>query len=650
MLRYDVTFRRDVVTFRRGMLLERYADVVTFRRVVWCHKYVDVVTFRRDVVTFRRGMLERYADVVTFRRGMLLRYAVTFRRGMLVSDKCYYVVVWCHKYVDVVTFRRVVWCHKYVDVVTFRRAAVNLIEDKCCIHELVNSIDTGYLMMKKLDSQRYINTLSIRSEVMKHLGSKDLKIMERTHSNTSQRKLNMLLLRARLQNSPAFFILIRNENVFLNKKKSFVAKFDLHNTCYITFFWNTSILMLLLHLAINGYTQQQPTHALLSKTKRHNVLTFDLPTYMGKKFDTYQLQTPQVLHCSQGRCMGQGYPPSCRNKIYMRVPWKISGVLFQIIQNGDISVDSFFFLSGLLIAYGVLREMKKTGKLNIIMFYVHRIIRLTPPIAMCVWFYASVNRHLVSGPQAYGADKLAESCRKNGWRDITYLTNANWDNYERGGCMGQCWYTAVDTQLYLIAPLLIVPLHYFKDLGKAWLYIMTLTSLIIPGAIYNRSLSDTERLYVNETYMTPWCRSNSWIVGIWTGYIIFKTGNQLKLKKWQVVVGWTAAFATAWMVLLGMYNVKQGEATTTYIIYEASHRAAWAACLGWVAIACHNGYGGKVNGFLSHPVWQPVSRLTYGLYLISFEIQDDLVKYSRKNLFYYTPLNMIESICSVLLI
>ncbi|CAL4069825.1 unnamed protein product, partial [Meganyctiphanes norvegica] len=210
----------------------------------------------------------------------------------------------------------------------------------------------------------------------------------------------------------------------------------------------------------------------------------------------------------------------------------------------------------------------------------------------------------------------------------------------RGGCMGQCWYTAVDTQLYLIAPLLIVPLHYFKDLGKAWLYIMTLTSLIIPGAITNRSLSDHERLYVNETYSTPWCRANSWIVGIWTGYIIFKTGNQLKLKKWQVVVGWTTAFATGWMVMLGMYNVNEHEATTTYIIYEACHRAAWAACLGWVAIACHNGYGGIVNGFLSHPVWQPVSRLTYGLYLISLEVQDDLVKYSRKNLFYFTTLNM----------
>ena len=49
---------------------------------------------------------------------------------------------------------------------------------------------------------------------------------------------------------------------------------------------------------------------------------------------------------------------------------------FQAVTNAFPSVDTFFLLSGCLVTYLTLKELDKTnGRLNWIMFYVHRYLR-----------------------------------------------------------------------------------------------------------------------------------------------------------------------------------------------------------------------------------------------------------------------------------
>ena len=48
----------------------------------------------------------------------------------------------------------------------------------------------------------------------------------------------------------------------------------------------------------------------------------------------------------------------------------------QVILNGFPSVDSFFLISGVLMAYLTLKELDKTcGRVSIPLFYVHRYLR-----------------------------------------------------------------------------------------------------------------------------------------------------------------------------------------------------------------------------------------------------------------------------------
>ena len=45
------------------------------------------------------------------------------------------------------------------------------------------------------------------------------------------------------------------------------------------------------------------------------------------------------------------------------------------VMNATLSVDTFFVLSGALVSYGILKELDKTGWLNVPMLYIHRYLR-----------------------------------------------------------------------------------------------------------------------------------------------------------------------------------------------------------------------------------------------------------------------------------
>lgn len=50
-------------------------------------------------------------------------------------------------------------------------------------------------------------------------------------------------------------------------------------------------------------------------------------------------------------------------------------------------------------------------------------------------------------------------------------------------------------------------------------------------------------------------------------------------------------------------------------LYDALTRVGWAIALCYIIFACVHNSGGPVNWFLAHPLWQPVSRLCYSIYL-----------------------------------
>ena len=70
------------------------------------------------------------------------------------------------------------------------------------------------------------------------------------------------------------------------------------------------------------------------------------------------------------------------------------------IFNGYPSVDSFFTLSGFLVAYLLLKQLAKSkGNLspaNWVAYYVHRYVRLTPPYLLVILVEVSVHYNVIT--------------------------------------------------------------------------------------------------------------------------------------------------------------------------------------------------------------------------------------------------------------
>jgi peptidoglycan/LPS O-acetylase OafA/YrhL len=111
----------------------------------------------------------------------------------------------------------------------------------------------------------------------------------------------------------------------------------------------------------------------------------------------------------------------------------------EIIFNGYFSVDTFFFMSGLLVAYLCFLELDKK-RFNLPMFYILRYIRLTIPLMFVMAFNATIFEHLPSGPNSI--TDSGHACREFWWKNVLYMQTII--RPLEGICEGHTWYLATD--------------------------------------------------------------------------------------------------------------------------------------------------------------------------------------------------------------
>ena len=324
----------------------------------------------------------------------------------------------------------------------------------------------------------------------------------------------------------------------------------------------------------------------------------------------------------------------------------------QPIVNGYFSVDSFFFLSGTLVAYLTLREMeRKKGRFPVITYYIHRYLRLTMVYAFVLFFWWTLTVYLGSGPEWYllagKGSANYEACNKYWWTNILYINNFYpWKLGDE--CMGWTWYLANDMQFFILAPLVLIPLYFSFPIGLAIAAIMLCATLATNGAIAgtqkflaNTDLPDPSNVnQSDDIYVKPYCRAAPYLVGIVLGFILFK---KVRVKiHWLLDVGiygviWIMAAGCCYSVVYGLYDSFNGHELTeaqnvSYIMFS---RFTWGVGLALIVFACHNGYGWVVNDFLSMKLWIPLSRLSYTAYLVH-PIVLSVTIYTTRNTVAYT--------------
>ncbi|XP_063954820.1 nose resistant to fluoxetine protein 6-like isoform X1 [Lytechinus pictus] len=319
----------------------------------------------------------------------------------------------------------------------------------------------------------------------------------------------------------------------------------------------------------------------------------------------------------------------------------------QVVVNAYFSVDSFFFLSGLLVAYMSLGRMAKSGgKLPWFWFYFHRYWRLTPALGMTTLIWLFLKPYLGSGP-VWQSNVSDPFCSRDWWVNLLYI-----NNFYHNDCIAWVWYLANDMQFFIISPILLIMLHRRPLLGLLSLFGICVASSVTTGLLmakHNFSVlfldasnpnppTDQSQSFTEVIYDKPYCRIAPYMVGMAMGYLLHKIKkDNVKLHPSVVVVGWGVATAVGMAVVYGLYGGYNSHplSTTENAVYMALCRFAWAVSLSWVVFACHYGYGGWINDFLSWELWIPMSRLTYSAYLLH-PIVIIIYGYNLTNTYFYS--------------
>lgn len=201
--------------------------------------------------------------------------------------------------------------------------------------------------------------------------------------------------------------------------------------------------------------------------------------------------------------------------------------LKQISNFGWTGVDLFFVLSGYLISSQLFANIATHGRFSFKAFFVKRFFRIVPPYLIVVAIYFLF-------PYAREKDGLAPL-----WKFLSFTQNFNF-NLQTQSSFSHAWSLCVEEQFYLLLPLVLSGLLYFRMLKQGYWLLLTLflggffirlysyQSMIMP----NIGQDDVWFLWYQWIYYPSYCRLDGLLVGIAIAALLhYKPGFSLKIAK-----------------------------------------------------------------------------------------------------------------------
>ncbi|XP_016957830.2 nose resistant to fluoxetine protein 6 [Drosophila biarmipes] len=340
---------------------------------------------------------------------------------------------------------------------------------------------------------------------------------------------------------------------------------------------------------------------------------------------------PNVIDCLHGiRCISLIWVVTCHQysavlispniNLFSAATW-YGKPFASFILHGFISVDFFLVIGGLLVALIPLRLMDKTkGKLNVPMMYLHRIFRILPLLAIAIVVHMKLMPLISDGPLFKGG-YIGKAACVSGW----YWTLLFVNNYTDDKCLAQSWYLSLDMQLYLISPLLLIGLYRWGKKAAAGIFVLIilLTACLFATMMvndYTMMITAASPEAMRDAYYATHTHATPWLIGFLFGYFLhLNRGKKFRLSWIAVWSGWILCLAMIFTTIFALYPPSKWTDPAASTLAESSYytltRVGCALALCWVIFACIQGYGGLANSFLSSPLWQPLSRLSYSVYI-----------------------------------
>lgn len=161
-----------------------------------------------------------------------------------------------------------------------------------------------------------------------------------------------------------------------------------------------------------------------------------------------------------------------------------------IFGNGSLGVNFFFVLSGFLITYLLIEEKKFNGQIDIVRFWIRRILRIWPLFYLCI----IMGFFIFPFFKSYFGQSPNESASL-----VHYLTfTNNFDYISKGtpdaSILAVLWSIAVEEQFYFVWPIIL----YLLPIKKYWLAFST----VIMASLIFRAFNNN---YTAHQYHTLSC-------------------------------------------------------------------------------------------------------------------------------------------------
>ncbi|XP_031358800.1 O-acyltransferase like protein-like [Photinus pyralis] len=314
-----------------------------------------------------------------------------------------------------------------------------------------------------------------------------------------------------------------------------------------------------------------------------------------------------------------------RNSYYFSSYWihqSIDGPLLTL----PFGVDLFFLISGCLVAYNFLRRKLKSEEFNIPSYYIERYLRLTPAVLAVMLFTLTWFGYIGSGPLWYRTDDVIGPCQTHWWSCLLYI-----QNYQSAICIPQSWYLSVDFQMYVLSPLLLLPLARWRRetmVATVALVLISMATTFVMAWTYKLCAEDQcgdEATFAKHFYTFLPTRASSWLMGFLLGCLMFKVKEEeLPIMEKRIAI---PLMILALLVYVATTFGGSHVVISEYDRYENTFsltllRPTMLLSVGCIIYLCEIGRGGIVTSFLTNPVFVVVSRLTYSTYLVHFHVME----------------------------
>ncbi|XP_069355746.1 nose resistant to fluoxetine protein 6-like isoform X1 [Maniola hyperantus] len=317
------------------------------------------------------------------------------------------------------------------------------------------------------------------------------------------------------------------------------------------------------------------------------------------------------------------------------------------LAHAELVVDTYLMMSGLLLIKGVMSSSNHFSPLHMIL---KRYIRFAWMLGFLLLLSMQVLVRSGDGPLwPRIAEEEADVCKKTWW--LTLLMLGNYVD-TANICYPILWTVPCDFHLSIVGVIIIWLFKKNHRIAFATFTALFIAAIILPGVVtyqqrlpavppFNiRSIKDYRNsLFKNPTYLWSHLRAGPYLVGLAAGYLmtIYKPNKHRNvIPKAYSQIGFiiALAIATKIMVMGGTFQ----DLSRPYNVWEAAlfasfNRTIWAIAVACLIAFCEYGTVPIIGTFLKSGIFLPLSKLSYGTYLLH------TVVFSRAVMSTRTPLN-----------